>query len=62
MEGYSTPSTGTMYLSRVNKINNFEEVTSVTDYISSCIKGSKNIAINNIMYLGRNKHEVSTCT
>lgn len=61
MEGYLTPSTGTMYLSRAKKINNFDEVRSVAEYISGCIEGSKNIAINNIMYLGRNKHEVNTC-
>lgn len=58
MDGYLTPSTGTVHLSRVNKINNFDEVRSVTTYISSLIEGSKNLAINNIMYLGRNKHEV----
>ena len=62
MEGYLTPSTGTIYLSRTNKINNFDEARSVTNYISSLIEGSKNLSINNIMYLGRNKHEVNTCT
>lgn len=61
MEGYLTPSTGTMYLSRAHKINNFDEVRSVAEYISNCIEGSKNIAINNIMYLGRNRHEVNAC-
>lgn len=57
-EGYLTPCTGTIGLSRLCKINNFEEVRSVTDYIESKIDGAKNVAINNIMYLGRNKYEV----
>lgn len=57
-EGYLTPCTGTIGLSRLNKIDSFDEVKSVTDYIESQIDGAKNVAINNIMYLGRNRHEL----
>jgi hypothetical protein len=57
-EGYLTSCTGTMGLSRVNKIDSFSEVRLVQDYIAEQIEGASNIAINNIMFLGRNKHEV----
>jgi hypothetical protein len=57
-EGYLASCTGTMCLSRVNKIDSFSEVRLVQDYIAEQIEGSSNIAINNITFLGRNKHEV----
>ena len=57
-EGYLTPCTGTMSISRVNKINNFTEASSVRDFMEKQIKGASNLAINNIMYLGRNRYEV----
>ena len=56
-DGYLTACTGTMGISRVNKINNFTETGLVREFIESHIDGAKNVAINNIMYLGRNKHE-----
>jgi hypothetical protein len=57
-EGYLTPSTGTTCVSRLNKINNFDEAESVRKFLETRIDGAKNLAINNIMYLGRNKHKV----
>lgn len=56
-EGYLTPSTGTSAVSRLNKINNHDEAESVRKFLESRIEGAKNLAINNIMYLGRNEHE-----
>jgi hypothetical protein len=57
-EGYLTPCGGTIGISRINKINNFTETQLVREFIESQIDGAKNVAINNIMYLGRNRHEV----
>lgn len=57
-DGYLTPSTGTTCVSRLNKIDNFDEAESVRKFLEDRIDGAKNLAINNIMYLGRNKHEV----
>ena len=56
-EGYLTPSTGTTAVSRAHKINNIEEAESVRKFLEGRIDGAKNLAINNIMYLGRNRHE-----
>ena len=57
-EGCLTFSNGMSYISRVKKINNIEEAESARKFIESGISGAKNLAINNIVYLGRNKHEV----
>lgn len=56
-EGYLTPSTGTTAVSRSNKINSIDEAESVRKFLEDRIDGAKNLAINNIMYLGRNKHK-----
>lgn len=56
-EGYLTPSTGTTAVSRTHKIDNIEEAESVRKFLEDRIDGAKNLAINNIMYLGRNKHD-----
>lgn len=56
LDGYLTPCTGTTGLSRLKKINSFDEVRAVRNYIEQQIDGAKNVAINNIMYLGRNRH------
>lgn len=56
-EGYLAPSTGTTAVSRIHKIDNIEEAESVRKFLEDRIDGSKNLAINNIMYLGRNRHE-----
>lgn len=58
-DGYLSPCTGTTCVSRLNKINNFDEAESVRKFLEDRIDGAKNLAINNIMYLGRNRHEVN---
>lgn len=55
-DGYLTHSTGTMYISRKNKINSFEEVTSLVKFITEQIPGAKNVSIYNFILLGRNEH------
>lgn len=57
-DGYLTPSHGTSCVSRMDKINTFDEVESVRSFLEDRIEGAKNLAINNIIFLGRNKHEV----
>jgi hypothetical protein len=57
-EGYLTQCNGMMSLSRVNKIDTFDEVHLVLDFLREHTEGAENICINNIMYLGRNRHEV----
>lgn len=56
-DGYITPGQGTMEVSRTGKINSFDAVKQVKELIQNEIPGSRNILINNIMYLGRNEHE-----
>lgn len=56
-EGYLTPCTGTMSISRLHKINNHDEASSVREFIEGRIEGATNLGINNIMFLGRNRHE-----
>lgn len=59
-EGYLTASTGTIQVSRKKKLNTFEEVNKLTEFVTECITkkvpGAKNVAINNFILLGRNKH------
>jgi hypothetical protein len=57
-DDYLTPCIGTTSVSRLNKIDNFDEAESVRKFLEDSIDGAKNLAINNIMYLGRNEHEV----
>jgi hypothetical protein len=56
-DSYLTPSHGTMEVSRTGKINSFDAIRQVKKLIQDAIPGSRNILINNIMYLGRNIHE-----
>ena len=56
-DGYLTPGKGSIKLSRKNKINSFKEVDEVIDFITKQIDGTKNIMINNIMYLGKNRYD-----
>lgn len=56
-EGYLAPSKGTMAISRRNKINNHAAASSVREFIEGQIEGAKNLGIDNIMFLGRNRHE-----
>lgn len=53
---YLTPCRGTMKFSSKTKIKTFEDVSDVEKYITSQIEGAKNLAIYNIVFLGRNKH------
>lgn len=56
-EGHLTPCIGTTIISRVYKINNMEEAESVRQFIESRTEGATNLAINNFILLGRNRHE-----
>ena len=44
-------------LSRTKKINSFEEVESVMDFLTKRNEGAKNLMINNFIYLGKNRHD-----
>ena len=55
-EGYLTYSMGTMQVSRKKKINTFEELNQLREFVESNIEGSSNLAIYNFILLGRNKH------
>jgi hypothetical protein len=55
-DGYLTASSGTMQISRKNKINSFEELNSVVKFITEQIPGAKNVSVYNFILLGRNKH------
>jgi hypothetical protein len=55
-EGYLTASTGTMQVSRKKKIKTFEDVNQLQSFIQNNIAGASNLAINNFILLGRNKH------
>ena len=55
-EGYLTASSGTMHVSRKKKLNTFEEINSLRDFIAEQIPGAKNIAIYNFIMLGRHRH------
>jgi hypothetical protein len=55
-DGYLTMSSGTMQVSRKNKLNTFTELNSLTEFITKQIPGAKNVAVYNFILLGRNKH------
>lgn len=55
-EGYLTTSAGTIQISRKTKIKTFEDVNQLQKFIQDRIDGASNLAIDNIMLLGRNKH------
>lgn len=52
----TTHYNGSTQLSRKRKINSFEEIDSVIDFLTKQNEGAKNLIINNIMYLGKNRH------
>lgn len=54
---YLTMCAGTMQLSRKKKIDSFEELNSVTEFIAERIEGAKNVCVYNFVLLGRNKHK-----
>ena len=55
-EGYLSYSAGTMQLSRKKKIKTFEDIRDVSEFIIDSIEGASNVAIYNIILLGRHKH------
>ena len=56
-EGYLTPGTGTIEISRKKKIKTFEDVNELNKFIeSNSVDGVTNISIYNFILLGRNKH------
>lgn len=56
-DGCLIPYKGSTQLSRTKKINSFEEVNSVIDFLTGQDEGVKNLMIDNIMYLGKNRHD-----
>lgn len=56
-DGIITLHNGSMQLSRSRKINSFEEVNSVIDFLTKQHEGAKNLMINNFIYLGKNRHD-----
>lgn len=54
---YLTPCKGSMRLARKNKIDSFKEVDDVISFITEQTEGAKNVIIDNIMYLGKNRHD-----
>jgi hypothetical protein len=56
-DGYLGWCTGMSGISRAKKINNFHELDSTRNLIQNSIEGAKNLAIQNIVLLGRNRHE-----
>lgn len=55
-EGYLTPCSGTIQLSREKKIKTFDDINDVQVYITERIPGASNLSIYNFILLGRNKH------
>jgi hypothetical protein len=48
--------TGTMQISRKNKIDSFKEVNELVKFITESIPGAKNVSVYNFILLGRNEH------
>ena len=55
-EGYLTPCSGTIQISRKNKIKTFKDVNEIIKFVQDRIEGTQNLSINNFILLGRNKH------
>lgn len=55
-EGYLTFSVGTMEVSRTKKIKTFEDLHQLREFVQDNIEGAYNLAIDNFILLGRNKH------
>lgn len=55
-EGYLTPCSGTVEISRDRKIKSFEDTRAITKFLQERTEGATNLSIVNIMYLGCNKH------
>lgn len=55
-EGHLTHCSGTSQISRKKKVDSFEELASLREFITEQIPGAKNVSIYNFILLGRNKH------
>lgn len=55
-DGYLTPCSGTMQISRKKKIKTFEDINAVNKFITENIEGSRNVSMYNFILLGRNNH------
>ena len=55
-EGYLSQCGGDSCFSRKKKIKTFDDVSEVRKCLTNSIPGSSNMCINNIIFLGRNKH------
>ena len=55
-DGYLTPCTGTIQISRKKKIKTFGDINQLIDEITTKIDGAKNLSIDNLILLGRNRH------
>lgn len=54
-DGYLTPCTGTMQYSTKKKIKTFNDVNELISMITSKIDGAKNLSVDNLILLGRNR-------
>ena len=55
-DGYLTPCSGTVCISRKKKIKTFEDINETNKFIENTIDGARNLSIYNFILLGRNKH------
>ena len=55
-QGYLTYGSGTIQLSRKKKIKTFEDIRTISEFITESIEGSSNVSVYNFILLGRNKH------
>lgn len=55
-EGYLSQCGGDTCISRKNKIKTFDDISAIRKLLIESISGSSNMCINNIVFLGRNKH------
>ena len=54
--GYLSQCGGDSCISRKKKIKTFDDISEVRKVLSESIPGSSNMCINNLVFLGRNKH------
>lgn len=55
-QGYLTPCSGTIQVSRTNKIKTFKDLNDLKEFIEKSIDGASNLSIYNFILLGHNKH------
>lgn len=54
--GYLTPGTGTIIISREKKIKTIEDINELNKLIEASIPDAYNLSVYNFILLGRNKH------